>query len=398
MKKVLKKFRVFRFFDPSGLAFFLKKENLSNMVLIFMFILFLPLIDDVFHFSSKIESYQLKENRSKISRPKLNINSIFPYLNKYQKYYKDNFNFRNSLIYWSNVINMTLFNEPLSDGVLIGKDKWLFLAKESGYDMINGYLNTKPFSQKELELWQKRLNERQKWASRHGCIYIFVIPPSKPTVYREKMPHYLKKYHSQSRLDQLVDYIRADNELNLIDLRPLFLKLKSQRRVYRRTDTHWNGLGAFAAYGKIMDCIKLTYPEARPASLKDFRISREKEHGGDLATMLSLETSLFTDEIIYLRSVKKRKARKSSQRFIAEGIQLLEFANPIGKLPPMLFVHDSFGLFLHPFLAEHFKKTYCIQDKDLTFYRHFVKEKKIKIIVEEMAERFLLYKQLPPIE
>jgi alginate O-acetyltransferase complex protein AlgJ len=398
MKKFPDKLHFLRLLDFRGLTLFLKKENFSNMVLIFMIIIFLPLIDDVFHFSSRIESYRVKENRIRTPRPKFEIGSIFPYLNKYRKYYEDNFNFRDSLIYGSNLINMTLFNESFVNRVLIGRDKWLFLARESGYSMIDYYRNTREFSTGELTLWAKRLRQRQNWAAAHGCTYIFMIAPAKTSIYPEMVPGSIRKYRKRSRFDQLVDFLSKENDLNFVDLRAPLMRLKRRWRIYRRTDTHWNDIGAYAAYQEIMNRIKAIYPRATRASMDEFRILPEHGRGGDLAAMLSLETSLFTDEVIYLRPKNNRVARMEDQSLISEGFELREYVNPKGELPPLLFVHDSFGLFLHHYLAEHFSKMYCIQDKNLTFYSHFIKEKKVKIIIDEMAERFLLYKQPPPVQ
>ena len=398
MKQIIKKLNPLRILNPSGLKFFLKRDNISNMVLIFMFILFIPLIDGLFRFSEKIESYQLKENRIRIARPEFNIGSLFPYLHKYRDYFQDNFSFRSSLIHGSNLINMTLFNETFVEQVLIGRNGWLFLARESGYSMVDYYRNTSHLSMDELEQWRSRLLERQRWATRNGCLYIFVIPPAKTTIYPEKVPADIRKYRKRSRLDQLVDFLREQGEVNLIDLRPSLLNLKKQWRVYRRTDTHWNDIGAYAAYQEIMNRIKTIYPRTTRTSMDEFRISPEHERGGDLAAMLSLETSLFTDEVIYLRPKNSSAARMKDQSLMSQGIERREYINPKGELPPLLFVHDSFGLFLHRYLAEHFSKMYCIQDKNLTFYSHFIKERKVKIIIDEMAERFLLYKQLPLIQ
>ena len=55
---------------------------------------------------------------------------------------------------------------------------------------------------------------------------------------------------------------------------------------------------------------------------------------------------------------------------------------------------DSFGYALGKYLSEHFQKITYIRDIGLGFHPQFVREVRPRIVIQEMAERFLQI--LPP--
>jgi hypothetical protein len=64
------------------------------------------------------------------------------------------------------------------------------------------------------------------------------------------------------------------------------------------------------------------------------------------------------------------------------------------NLPRAVVLHDSFIHELRPFISEHFSRVRYIWDWDFNFYTEIIIEENPDIVIEEMAERFLLDKVL----
>ena len=84
-----------------------------------------------------------------------------------------------------------------------------------------------PFAAKDLDAWTRVLEERRDWLAARGIAYLFVVAPNANTIYPEYMPDRIRKASFRSRLDQLIDHLKANGFFNLVDLRPALRKAKS---------------------------------------------------------------------------------------------------------------------------------------------------------------------------
>jgi hypothetical protein len=380
-------------FTLQGLRIFFNARVLVNGVLLFLLVIALPLLDQAFDLTGKA---QLVEKRRLARKPRLKLQTIHRYSRKYNAYYNDRFAFRGRLVYLNNLLKVKFLGVSPVSRVVLGKNDWLFLDNTGGRPgTIDYYRSLTLFSPAQLEQWKTLLEGRQKWLADRGCQYLFIIVPNKNTIYPEFMPPRIRKARSISRMDQLLAYLRKHTALPVLDLRPALTAAREKYPVYSRTDTHWNDYGAYVAYREIIEFLSRRYDEfkeAAPFPLTRFQVARDNRPGGDLAIMLSLQEKIFREDMIRLEPLPPRKYGGGSlgriTRFVKHGFTQCKNA----PLPNMVMVHDSFYKRLKPFLSSQFSRIVYIWDWDLNFYPGIIDKEKPKLVIDEMAERFLMQK------
>ena len=166
------------------------------------------------------------------------------------RYYDDHLGLRNDMIRAWAWLQIELFGVSPSPSLVVGKQGWLFLGDDSA---LAQYRGTARFEPADLEGWTRVLEERRSWLASRGIEYLVVLVPNKHRIYAEFMPDSLPRIRDESQLDQLVDHLGRESDVPFLDLRDVLLAEKSKHRIYHRTDTHWNDLGAYASYRAIIE-------------------------------------------------------------------------------------------------------------------------------------------------
>jgi hypothetical protein len=336
------------------------------------------------------------EKRKIARKPVLRFDAFSRYPGLYTAYYNDHFAGRGHLIFWNSALKYTLFGLSPVPRVTAGKAGWLYMGKAVVRPgTLDYYRNIRPFSVEELERWKQLLEQRRQWLEARGIRYLFVIAPNKNTIYPEFMPGHIRKAHSYSRMDQLVDYLGKHSTVHLVDLRPALLEAKKHRPVYSRTDTHWNDYGAYIAYREIMTHIGRYFKEAVPMPLSRFKIKIVNSAGGDLAQMLSLHLDVMREDVIRLRARPPLTAKGDKLKNLAPFVRRSYRERKNAPLPNIIMVHDSFYQKLKPFLSEHFSRVLYIWDWNMNFYPSVIESEKPVLVIDEMAERFLMSRGAP---
>ena len=254
---------------------------------VFVGSLFVPLIGASLHLDP-VPSFENRAMARLPGRPKT-FKQLGRYSDLFLAYYRDHFGLRNTLI---RGLSLVKFHGGLAfdrgTNIIMGKDGWLFYPKEPGDFLADRNLD--PFTSGDLDIWQQILERRSKFCADHGIPFIVVIPPDKQTVYPELLPADFSVVGPKSRLDQLIDRLHETNSpVDMIDLRPILSEAKKYHRIYFKTDTHWNDLGAYAAYPVILDEVNRVLPGVKltPQPLSNFTLDTSKR-SGDLAYFLNL--------------------------------------------------------------------------------------------------------------
>lgn len=381
-------------FDLKGFNFLFSKDSLKNMVPVFILIIFLPMFSGILNFSNKGNKILTNENRIRVEKPTLTLNSIFPFFKKYEKYYNDNFTFRDSIIHNFNRIKILLFGISPIDSVIKGKNGWLFLSRENGVNLLKYYFSFNNFNDHDMQMFKKNLVRRKNWAESLGCSFLYVIVPNKQTVYPEMMPAGADIKPCISMLESFIDYFNKKGVDFVPDLLKKFVNVKKRRILYQKTDTHWNQFGAYIAYKMIVRSLsEISRISIKPDRLIMFRLIEKEQNGGDLSRMLSLDKKIFRDKILLMERIKPVNFKRSEIKSGSVNGSIITDENIDAKFPPILFIHDSFGEYLKKYLPVHFKKSFYSTERDLKLYERLIKKNGIKFIVEEIAERYFL--QIP---
>jgi hypothetical protein len=359
-------------------------------VAICLFFLLLVIAPHVMELSGRGGNTASIEKREIAKAPDFGlIFSSFPeWVRQFEGYYADSFGLRDRLILWNGLLRLRAFDDfHSSQKVTVGREGWLFYATEN---VLEDYMNVIPFKPEDLEKMGRILEERRVWLEGKGIKLFILIAPNKHTIYSEYLPRYIHKLGKESRLDQAKTYLeRCYPKLEFVDVRETLFNAKRTQRLYYKTDTHWNGYGAFIAYGELMKRIGLHFPAVKSYSLDDFTLKVQEYKGGGLARMLSLSDRL-VEETVTLVPKFDRRARDvtsppANSVHLKGAISVREVDDP--HLPKAVVFHDSFSVALMPFLSESFRRSVFAWTSD--FLPELIEREKPDIVIIESVERYI---------
>ena len=329
-----------------------------TICVLFMLGLTVPLVE---WWVSEDQAISIAEKRQLAQRPSWSANdkSKNEYISEFEVYFNDQFGFRDKLVYFHNLLKYKFFGVSSTNWVIPGKQDWLFFNDGGNY---KEYFPAFLFNEDYLEQVTQLLETRRDWLETLGGYYLMVPIPNKADVYDELLPHRIKKYKSQSRYDQIIDYLVANDRFrDFIDSKKILLSAKNQTQVYLSTDTHWSEDGFKAVYEQIIEHLIPYFPGIEPLEI---RSDREKPRAifGDLAAMMNLQ-SVFpetTSSLIWSKrcKIKEEKVYQQITEF-NEFIALSPDEYPVisgcpDKNTKAIVIHDSFGILLRPLLSQHF--------------------------------------------
>ncbi|WP_419419975.1 alginate O-acetyltransferase AlgX-related protein [Legionella sp. D16C41] len=159
--------------------------------------------------------------------------------------------------FWSD-FNYSLGVSSKPKDTIIGKNGWLFLGNfyNSPLDQYTGKL---PPTSAEINSTSNSIKRLYNVAQQNNIPFLVTIAPDKQTIYPEFLPSYLKKTTLPTRYDLIMEQLKA-NHIDFIDLEEVELKAKNTLGqkygdIYLKCDSHWNMLGAYAAYQAIANYI-----------------------------------------------------------------------------------------------------------------------------------------------
>lgn len=370
----------------------LKRRADTGLIIAFVIFLLLPTVDS---FLGLDRTPTPNENRAPATMPvfKPTLHGAGEYLSGLEKYFNDHFGFRKRLVRWEQRWKYQIFRQSKPATALEGKDGWLYFT---GGLMVDDTLGNKPFTDGELEAWRALLCERRDWLAARGIRYLFVVPPDKHTVYPEYLPDWLSNgRRPPHRLDQFIAHMREHSDVPVLDLRPALLEGKREAQVYQKTDTHWTDIGAYIGYREILRNLASLGIVREPHPLTAFTATPTDVPAGDIARMLGQESLLMEKGRIFLSpasplgDIPSRKAPELlPKKWIPETEpRITENLEREGKV---LFFRDSFTVQLVPFFAQHFRTAIYIWQQN--WDRDLIERERPDVVVDEMLERFVLYR------
>ncbi len=348
---------------------------------VFILMLFLPSINETFHFYED----QNTEKRKLAVKPVFEPANVLEYPKQYETYYNDNFGFRDALIQLGGKLKYYLFNtSAVPQKVEVGKKGWLFL-NGSFYHITQDITKSNSYKGTELQetvnLWENRKTDLEK----EGIMYYKAFWPDKHYIYPEFLPLTMQVLNKDTlpKCDQALNYLRQKkSSLTIIDVREILLKEKEKHTLYAKHDSHWNEYGAFIAYTELMNNMSVKFPSLQPHPLTDFTITWKEDLSGDLSKILgvSLPEQLPTFTL-------KHNSIKSDQ-LPADGYpeNTLIFENKqLSNNLTLLIFRDSYTDAMIKFLNLHFKKIVLIP---VAYSNEIVKKAKPDIVLECYVTRY----------
>jgi alginate O-acetyltransferase complex protein AlgJ len=294
------------------------------------------------------------ENRQLAKLPSLKSSkSVLELPHQFNHYIEDHFILRNQFIHILYIVRLNYLRENVFPSVVVGEKRWLYYTDEGA---MEDYQRTRSFTEDQMaQIWQN-LESLHRQLELDGITLVIAIAPNKETIYPDFVPKNIPRLGEKSRLDQLVSYLHNRGESWLLDLRSSLMAAKANDQVYFRTDTHWNSLGAYVAYYQIMQqCltnirVREKFPELQPKFRSEFRVL-PSQWDGDLANFLTMRGIIVEQTHLLVPNFETRS--KIVARVNPNSLEMTREI-PDSILPRAILFHDSFGLHVIPFLAEHF--------------------------------------------
>jgi hypothetical protein len=197
----------------------------------------------------------------------------------------------------------------------------------------------------------------------------------------------MNRVRDESRLDQLLAYLREHDGVEIVDVRGALLAAKSQYRTYHKTDTHWNDFGAFVGYRQLLEKLHESFPSAEPMPLSNFDVQTIDREGYLLATLLDSPVPMREQQIKLVWKLPPR-AQVTLGGTSSEGYAIERATQPAAALESAVVIHDSFYEALAPFLREHFRRTVSVPTYE--FPAALIEAERPQVVIEELVERFLM--------
>lgn len=316
-------------------------------------------------------------------------------VNQLRSYYNDHFGLRHLFLRTNAVINVELLQQSSSDSVILGRDQWLFYRSPVApyhWEPADYYNDHPPLSAERLQARQDRLVARQKWLAARNIRYYLVIAPAKPGVYPEFFPHEIDPTE-RTPLDTFISHIGETTDVEIIDLRPVMMSAKNgESPIYLQWDSHWNDLGAHAAYTEIMQRLKGQFPAAKSLPIGNFERVNVTKGSYDLSRIAAIDGWFSnTEPTLNPPPLPRATGRDATWPGATEADR--DITCPDAALGGAVVFHDSFGLALRPFLARSFQHVGFAHQ--LNFDARIVEHISPDVVIQVIVERQIMSDAIP---
>lgn len=203
------------------------------------------------------------------------------------RYLADHFGFRTELVRAHGRLRYAV-NLPGDLRVLIGRDNYLFLNGDATIEQATG----KRLRANEIAKFADRAAALKARLAAKGAQLLVAIPPNGPTINRARLPAWAAESPAMTEYDLMLRAL-SERGVTAVDLRPPLLAANASNPVYRRTDTHWNKLGALIGFNAAVSALGKPDWVIEPARVLRGFVPVE---GGDLARLLAISDAVSDED------------------------------------------------------------------------------------------------------
>lgn len=267
------------------------------------------------------------------------------------------------------------------DLTIIGKNDWLYLGDKGSQNNNNVTFTRRGTTTEDVELAKETEITTKlwdQWFKQHGVrLYKIMLGPNKDSIYPEFLPDWMRPA-ADSKINTL---LTNDSNGFYVDTRPALRAAKSQfsEPLYYQTDAHWNSLGAWVAYrafAKNVDREERGLHWLSDQQVRVVKVNTNRE--GDLASYIRMPKGILHDSDVAVEIAGSYPIEtewydfKTGNRTAFGGITEVgaEGSVPGTAWQPLivksknamnhkkvLWLCDSFGLAMAPFMAATFTET-----------------------------------------
>lgn len=258
--------------------------------------------------------YPLKGAYKEAPLPKFSYSSWqnMKFQHKFEKYIEDHIGLRPQIIKLTNQINYSLFRELNPQGVVIGKENYLYelpyIATKAGRDYLG--LDS-------LEKIANNIKYLEKELKKDSIELLVILAPDKVTFLPEYLPSkFVKRINADSTNYKVFSNLLIQDSISHIDFNPLFLSWKdtSSYPLFPKYGTHWSSYGwCLAADTIVKKMEKLSSKKLNSISVKNIELSRKlRDTDYDIGECLNLLFKLPCDPMAYPQLKFEKRHKKPS--------------------------------------------------------------------------------------
>lgn len=288
-------------------------------------LLFLPMIQHLFGFYEEIP---LKGAYELSSEPELTKKSWFSgeYQDAQDKYIREHTGFRPGWVRLYNQWNYTCFNIAHANGVIRGKEDYLF---EENY--IKAYYGKDFLGEQKIQELTRKWKCIQDTLEKKGIKLAVIFAPGKASFYPEYIPDSYKKGRKSKLNYEVFRKQFKEQGVSYIDMHSWFesMKKSSKYPLFPKTGIHWSVYGQYLAADSIRKYVSSACKTQIPYFVLDEMVEsgRPRRDDNDIGSAMNLLLGIPDLTLAYPQFHPNRKPQK--------------------KDPKVLMIADSFywGLF-----------------------------------------------------
>ncbi len=249
------------------------------------------------------------------------------------KYLNENFGFRPSFVRIHNQLQFSLFSIPHANGVVIGKDWYLY---EENY--IRAYYGQDFIGDSTIQENTRKLRFIKDDLEKQGKSLVVMFAPGKGTFFPEFFPDSLKAKKSRTNYTSYIEQFKQQG-LPHLDFNAWFLSMKktSPHPLYPKGGIHWSKYGEILALDSMIHYIENVSNRTLPKLVvEEYEVKRINQAGDyDIAEGMNLLFQIPTYPMAYPK---------------------YHIENPERNTTRVLFVSDSYfwGIYNYQFTVSIF--------------------------------------------
>lgn len=331
-----------------------------------------------------VPSPELHENRKLAAAPPAphTLAQLRAWPKAMDAYVADNFPSRGQLIGGLNYLRYRL-GVSGSARVIVGRDGWLFFDDGDHFAQAR---NDPAYADASARDWLLGLAGRTEWLKARGATYLVLLGSDKEIIEPQHGPRW---YHGPdlNRPAALLARLNQSAQAGAIVYPADTLRQQARwgLEVYSPYETHWTGLGAYAAYVDLMLRLQAAGITDGPKPLSAFHeIEFDPYKPANLAQMLGVAGLVDADYPQFDDPAVTPKTTWLTAQQIWTAPQVID-TGLAGK-PVLLLVRDSFTFALLPFLEGHFSRIVLTHNHDGFWRPDMVERFHPDVVINEVIE------------
>ncbi len=363
------------------------ERKMGRFIILAAFAIIICCSKGIWFFTEKYIDTTNYENRQMATCPQLTLDSYEAFPKEYTDFFNDNLQFRKFLISLNSAIDYFVFDKSASEQVIKGTEGWLFFK-----ETLADYQGTNLYTYDELESIKYDVIKTKNYFEEKGIEFVIFIGPNKNSIYGEYMPHKYYREHEDSRVNQMVKYLKDNTDVKIIF--PVD-DLKKARKdypcnyYYLHLDTHWNYMGGYWASRSLLHSLSVVPLDFEKLSYTEVNEPDFYWNGYDEANMIGLSEVLNVDTNyrfsgLTIDSIRYEGNASNNIYDFKNAIRTFNFCTDSRKV---FLARDSFGEAITPFLAASFNEVYSIHRDSELFNTNQLDNEKPDIFIFEIVER-----------